>query len=190
MPYNANIPNPGDLLSVSQGDIKNNFSQANTSFGIDHSPFTDQTANAGFHQKVTTLPNTIEPVTAVNPVLYAFQKSNATGLLQFSRGPNNSVPTPITNIQSPVTAIVLAPTAITNVLDCTGLSRLIGNLYAFDSLNPTNVAGPLVIWNGTIFQIGATGNLKVQSTGNVLQIRNNGPSPMNIYWSFALQRLN
>lgn len=52
MPYNPLIPQPGDLLSDSQKDILDNFSQANTTMGINHYPFTDPTANNGKHKVV------------------------------------------------------------------------------------------------------------------------------------------
>lgn len=44
----AFIPNPADNLSVSQNDIKTNFTVANTSFGINHVPFNVAT-NTGKH---------------------------------------------------------------------------------------------------------------------------------------------
>lgn len=51
--YNPSIPNANDLLSVSQGQLKDNFTSANTTFGIDHYTFNDVTANIGFHKQVT-----------------------------------------------------------------------------------------------------------------------------------------
>jgi len=46
------IPLPTDVLSVSQQDIRGNFSQANTSFGVDHYAFNDITAQNGIHKQV------------------------------------------------------------------------------------------------------------------------------------------
>lgn len=51
MAYKANIPAAADLLSVSQGDLLENFSQLNTQFGVDHDALT--TPGDGFHKKVT-----------------------------------------------------------------------------------------------------------------------------------------
>jgi len=45
MVYNPNIPNAGDLLSVSQGQLKTNFTAANTSFSRNHIPFSTATNN-------------------------------------------------------------------------------------------------------------------------------------------------
>lgn len=50
MTYNPNIPQPGDLLSVSQNDIKTNFLSADNSFGTNHYKFSDLTANNGKHK--------------------------------------------------------------------------------------------------------------------------------------------
>lgn len=51
--YNPNIPNPTDLLSISQGQLKGNFNKANSSFGTDHYEFADLTSNNGLHKKTT-----------------------------------------------------------------------------------------------------------------------------------------
>jgi len=50
MVYNPNIPLPTDFLSDSQGDIKANFSAADTIMGIDHFQFSDGTSNKGKHK--------------------------------------------------------------------------------------------------------------------------------------------
>lgn len=57
MTYQPLIPLPSDLLSKSQGDIKNNFTAANTVMGVNHYPFDDATSNKGLHKWVT-MPNT------------------------------------------------------------------------------------------------------------------------------------
>lgn len=49
MPYQPNIPNPTDLLSDSQGDIKTNFQSSNTSFGLNHFAF-DAVSDSGKHK--------------------------------------------------------------------------------------------------------------------------------------------
>lgn len=50
MSFNPNIPQPNDLLSDSQGDILQNFSSSNTSFGVNHYAFDDATVNNGKHK--------------------------------------------------------------------------------------------------------------------------------------------
>ncbi len=60
MSYNPNVPQPTDLLSNSQGQILANFNKANSSFGINHYPFDNGTANNGKH-KFVTIPQAIAP---------------------------------------------------------------------------------------------------------------------------------
>ena len=47
MSFNKNIPQPTDRLSQSQQDLLNNNLQLNTSFGVNHFPFDDLTADNG-----------------------------------------------------------------------------------------------------------------------------------------------
>lgn len=65
MVYKPNIPLPGDNLSVSQGDINNNFLDANASFGVDHYPFDDATLNNGRHKPVHIVKELVNPVPVV-----------------------------------------------------------------------------------------------------------------------------
>lgn len=59
MTYLPGIPLATDLLSVSQGNIKDNFTVANTVMGINHYPFDDGTANQGKHKFVEMLVGTL-----------------------------------------------------------------------------------------------------------------------------------
>lgn len=90
MTYNPNIPAANDLLSVSQGDIQTNFSQANTVVAVDHYEFDNATAaNRGKHKSVV-LPEDAAVATAADegalytkddgtrPALYYRQESNGT----------------------------------------------------------------------------------------------------------------
>lgn len=52
MSYNPAIPAANELISVSQGQIQTNFSQANGIFGNDHYAF-NAPSNAGSHKQVT-----------------------------------------------------------------------------------------------------------------------------------------
>jgi hypothetical protein len=189
-----------------------NFQKANSSFGTDHYPFADMTTNNGFHNQVTTpgyvsTPPTVPvepPVTTTFPIFYGFQPLDAggmtttnLGLLQYSRGPSNAVPTPVTNLQSTAIPIVLVTTGTTNVLDFTGIPRAIGMLYGADLTMPTNVTTFLayVVWNGTIlsvrniFPLGAT--LYAQSAGAILQVVNQTAGTLNnVYWTLDLRRVS
>jgi hypothetical protein len=55
MSFNHNIPKTTDLISVSQGDLLNNFTSMQTIYNTDHYGF-DPVTNLGFHKHLT-LPN-------------------------------------------------------------------------------------------------------------------------------------
>jgi len=80
MTFDPNIPLPGDFLADSQGDIKNNFTSINNSFGRNHTNFSVVT-DAGKHKFVEML-NT-DPVGAapIPPLILGegtlYTKSNA-----------------------------------------------------------------------------------------------------------------
>jgi hypothetical protein len=69
--YQPNIPTGTTPLSIDYVNIQNNFQQLDTSFGVDHLPFSNQTAQNGYHQSVhlnpvsttTTNPPNNQPVT-------------------------------------------------------------------------------------------------------------------------------
>jgi len=50
MTYDPAIPAPADLMSVSQGDLLENFSELNTQFGVNHVEFNDSGADKGKHK--------------------------------------------------------------------------------------------------------------------------------------------
>lgn len=132
MVYQPLIPLPTDLLSTSQGDIKTNFTAANTIFGVDHYAFDNATASKGFHNTVTTplIVGAAHPAAATEAVFYAMQPTANVGLLHFSKAPATNSPAPIPSI---VTTRQSGPVAISllknqgsfgNVLNVAGLARL------------------------------------------------------------------
>jgi hypothetical protein len=201
--YNPAIPQATDLMSVSQGDLLNNFSSANTSFGQDHYAFANLTTNNGKHNQVRTplIVGGIHPTTiAAEPNFYAMQDSANIGVIQYSRGPSNAVPSPVTYFQSPSTPIVLAQNTTTNVLDFTGLPRAMAKLYAYN-LTGGNLTfadnESFVLWNGTTLTVvqnnTSTANLGARSSGNILQLVNGSVivgTMMNIIWTLQLLRLS
>lgn len=199
-----NIPQPGDLLSFSQGQLLSNNAALSSIFGIDHYPFVDTSASQGFHNKVTTplIGGGTHPTTVANPVFYGMTETQVgsslpIGLIEYSRGPNNAVPSPVTTMQSSATAIVLAPTATTNVIDFTGLARCYGMLYAGD-LNSVDVSAPynmvaFVSWTGTVITISLivqpnVAQILPSKLGNILQIKAGTVSVTGLYWTFQLLR--
>jgi hypothetical protein len=203
MPYNPAIPQPADFLNItSQPGLLANFGQLNVSFGVDHYPFSDLTANNGFHNQVTT-PIRVggKPLPTTNPILFAFQDSANIGTLQYSAGtniggpsPDNNVPTPLTSLQSPAAPIILANGATSNILDFTGLPRAYAVATGYN-LDPAFTKGGVayVAWTGTTFLIQnvfAGGTITFQSAVNVLQIKNTSTGPFNqLFWTLQFLRL-
>ncbi len=197
MTYIPTRPTANEDLSDSQPIIQGNFSKADTSFGIDHYSFSNATVNNGKHNQVTTplIVGAAHPTTLANePKIYAMRDSNPVGVINYSRGPSNAVPSPITNRQSTSAAIVLAPGAATNVLNFNGLARAIVTLFAFD-------AGAMVIpsisadifWTGTTFAgispLATT--IQIVSSGTTLQVKNAGADALNnVYWTLRFHRLS
>ena len=204
--YNANIPQPGDFLSVSQQDILNNFTQLNTSFTVDHYAYDDTTANNGKHNKVTTplIVGGSHPITiADEPQFYAMQDSANLGVIQYSRGPSEAVPTPLTRLQSPSTPIALtnsggAPANQTDILDFTGISFAMFTVHA-GNLGPNNPRHAYAIgwWRSSIpafniqYLYQSNSSFNIEASGNILRIRNSSSSNAlnNVYWTLQFERI-
>lgn len=182
---------------VTQPQIRANFQQANTSFGTDHYAFDNLTVNNGFHKQVTTPDQGGDVVTTTNPVLYAKSPYAAIGLIQFSRGPSNAIPSPITFLQSPSSPITLTQNATTNVLNFTGFGPTIATIYAIDTGIPKSVSCTF-LWTGSSFykasaqDSGFTGTLSITTSGNILQVQNSSASAItfnNVYWTLQFLRI-
>jgi hypothetical protein len=203
--FKNTIPQPNDDLSVSQGDLRLNFQSCNTSFGIDHYPFTDLTANDGKHNQVTTpiiTPNAYPTTAASEPKFFAFAESQVgstlpLGALQYSRGPSNAVPTPITFLQSPVLPITLASNTATNIVDFTGLKDCMFMAYATIT-NTTNPLTSTQVASGHYFLPSAVKTIRLVSLtpsgfidgGNgILQYKNTSSGSVDIYWTVQILRI-
>ncbi len=88
MTYNPAIPQPNDLLSDSQGDILQNFSSANTSFGINHYAFDNATVNNGKHKFVGMPVLAAAPTTAAGEGALYFKTAGAGSALFMVRDNN------------------------------------------------------------------------------------------------------
>jgi hypothetical protein len=55
--YQPLIPTGTVDLDVDYQNLQNNFQQLDTSFGVDHLPFSNQTAQNGYHKNVHLVPN-------------------------------------------------------------------------------------------------------------------------------------
>jgi hypothetical protein len=81
MTYNPAIPRSIDNLSVSQGQMLNNFGELNTQFGADHNGFEVGGMNGtGLHDQVTFGTNNVPTLPATPPVLFT-NTTAATGSL-------------------------------------------------------------------------------------------------------------
>jgi len=201
MPSNFDPTWPTGLvnLDVDYQQGNKNSTQLDTTFGIDHYKYSDQTANNGKHNSVTTplIVGSAHPVTAAaEPKFYAMQDSANVGVIQYSRGPSSAVPSPVTTLQSPAAGIVVIAGGTTNVLDFTGLARAVCMLYA-SSLPASPVIAPNytasvaynLSWNGTIFILPANQPLiGITNTGNILQLKSNGGTG-TIFWTLQMLRL-
>lgn len=77
--YNPNIPQPGDLLDVSQADLLKNFGQLDTSFGADHYKFSDPSGNNGFHVQSTYIKQAADPNSVAVGRLLVYSKATGPG---------------------------------------------------------------------------------------------------------------
>lgn len=201
--FNGNIPQPGDELEDSQQDLLNNNLQLDTSFGVDHYNFSDGTANNGKHTEVTTPDQAAHVSTAADePKLYAMRDAATppnVPVIQYSRGGSDAVPTPVTNLQSPATPIILGASGnTTNVLDCAGITRAIFMLYAFDTTATNSRSTTLVFWSGSfkivpLLSDSGAARLTATNTGDILQLKNSTGTPgfalNNVYWTLDMLRL-
>ncbi len=195
--YDPLVPTGFVDLDTDYANLQNNFQQLDDIFGIDHVKYSVIT-NTGFHNKVTTPDQVTAPVTVTNPVMYALQINTNVGLLQYSRGANNAVPTPLTKLYSVSTPIILAgPNASVNVLDLTGVSLAIIRAnavgkFAIGGLQTQQIAD--VYWNGTSFNIinnvAISTNLSWGSTGNILTLKYvSAGGTIDTYWALEIIRI-
>jgi hypothetical protein len=199
MVFLPNIPQPGDFLDDSQNDLLNNNMQLDASFGVDHYAFSNGTSYNGFHNQITSplIVGGVHPTTAVGiPKIYAMQDSANAGVLHYSRGPNDAVPTPLTTLQSQASPITLNNGSNLTIFNFTGLSRSIAMLYAID-YETINVVYPyifsLVMWNGTAIvskDISASAAFSTVSSGSNLIIQNaTGTNMTQLFWTLQFLRM-
>lgn len=174
-----NIPLPNDFLEDSQGDLLGNNQALNSVYGSDHYPYNDDTANSGKHKMVTTPAQSVAPTTTDDPKFFGFQDYSAIGVLQYSKGPNQPLKTPLTTRQSSTAPIVMAENTTIDILDFTGIQQAavvlwFGNyplvpISEFDIsvLNQANI-----VWTGNAFDIKQNFTVPVLAVnnGSILQI--------------------
>lgn len=93
MPYNQSIPQPNDDISVSQGDLLNNFMALYNAFNTNHGDF--NSSEQGQHKLSMYFNQASDPTTAMNQVaLYAKEISGAAHL--FVRNASDATPADLT----------------------------------------------------------------------------------------------
>jgi hypothetical protein len=75
MTYQANVPQPNDLISNSQNDILNNFQAIGTTYPTDHVNF--NAPGTGFHQKVTFNAPLVTDPNLASPKATAYTKASS-----------------------------------------------------------------------------------------------------------------
>ncbi len=200
MAYTRNRPLASDFVSSSQPTLLQNTNGADDSFGVDHYKFSDTTANNGFHNKVTTplIIGSAHPATTTNPIFYAMQDTANIGVIQYSRGPSNAVPTPVTELHSPTIPISLAQDATANILDFTGIQYAIGTVYGFNSgsTEVSEVVGQFVYSfasGAPVFNISVTGSttrFDIVSSSFTLQLKRIASATSNnTFWTLKFHRI-
>lgn len=167
MVYKPLIPLPTDNLSVSQGDIKENFTVANTSFGINHYPFDDATANNGKHKKVS-MPQTTIP-TSVLGELILYNKGVSPGGSSALFMVRDGVPATDTQLTCPeITAPLSTAQGYTFLPGGIILQWGVVTFPPFlNAAQPFNVAFPNACWNMQVSMTGVSGspnNIGIAST--------------------------
>jgi hypothetical protein len=88
MSYNSQIPQPGDIISASQGQLLANFDQLNQKWAVNHYGLDPATANDGKHKFVTLPEQSAAPTTGADEVaIYSKDVGGSTQV--FVRYPND-----------------------------------------------------------------------------------------------------
>jgi hypothetical protein len=81
MTYQPGIPIASDFLATSQGDLLTNFTQLNTQFGVDHTPFNTGSGNGdGTHLQVTINDPLVSDPSPIGDGGVYYTKDNGSGV--------------------------------------------------------------------------------------------------------------
>jgi len=184
--FDPNVPTGLIKFNSDYKNVQNNMQQLDTSFGIDHYLFSDQTANNGFHNKITLplIVGSAHPSTsAAETKIYCMQDSANLGLLDYSRGPNNAPTSPLTSLQSQTAGLTVNAGLTTNVL------------YVRAVTSGKRFGGFFVDWDGSAWATSnnfvSTNSIATSITANILKIKNNDTVPAtNLFWTLQILRVN
>lgn len=184
------MPISGDTLGGTRDRIKTNFQLIKSVFDENH--YTFGLGGQGKHRFVTTPDQITDSITAANePKMYARATSINAGVLQYSRGGSNAIPTPLTSLHSSG-GVVVAPDASTPVLNFAGMPRAMAMVYAFDTSSAKRGLA-YVWWNGATLRVenlvSTASQIQALFSGTTLNLRNADlVNPMTIYWTLDLKR--
>jgi hypothetical protein len=148
MAYNNNIPQPGDNLSTSQGQILSNFFSANSIFGKNHYAFNDTSGNAGFHSTITLVEQT-SPLAPLADQIAIYAQANATsGKTRLFMQQENT--------GGVIQMSTVDPTNTPSANGCSGQTFLPGTsagayLFQFGSATWNNISGTVTVTFSTAF---------------------------------------
>lgn len=199
MTFQADIPKSTDRFDLSTNDLLNNNIALNNVFAVDHYALIDKTVNNGKHNTITTplIVGSKHPNTqAGENKIYAMQDSANLGVLHYSRGEENALPTPLTCIQSPSTPQTIAGGGTLNIFDFTGIKRALCTLYIGNFIG-ANTSGEFIIrrfkdtLDGDRIPFFTSPSVfTIPFDANILIIRNNTVSAMNnVYWTLQFLRI-
>lgn len=160
MTYNPNLPQATDYIDESQPELLVNFQQLNTLYDLDHYAFNDGTANVGLHQKITSPDQAAHVTTTTHPILYGYEPTANIGDLQWSRGPSNAVPTPLTSLHGNV-ANLGGSGSPTTILDFTGMGDCLATLTlsALEGGGKLLRSAPIAFDGTSVFSSGGGGTI-------------------------------
>ena len=177
MTYNANIPQPTQLISVSQGQLLDNFGQLNTQFGVDHVAFNTGSGNGDGHHKQATFDASVTPSTptGTQSVLYP---QTVGGLIQLFFQ-NATTTTQLTGAASVVSnpGYVFLPGGL---IMKWGSGAVTGSPVAFSPVFPTAAFAMVVVGTSTLY----TGGFVVSalSAGSYTVSRTSGSGSTGYYY--------
>lgn len=149
MTFTPGIPLATDFIDESQPVIAANFTELDAVFDVDHYKYSDATGDKGKHRTVTTPAESVHPTTAADePVLYAYEDYAAAGVLQYSRGGSDAVPTPVTALHGSIASLISGAGNAVTILDLTGMTRFFGQLFI---MQDSGVASTACAWYPIFF---------------------------------------
>jgi hypothetical protein len=186
MTYKPGIPLPTDRPSVSQNDLKNNFTALNNIFKINHYEYDWGTVgDRGKHRYVTYVTQL-----AVDPVAGASEWITYAGNAPFTVG--NSVPYIANNAKKYSLPIIVNPPDVltiignTTIIDLAGYPNMIGIAFAYDTGTPDRTCLEVFNYIGGI--VTSSNGFAPLSSGSIEYFLGLG-SKLQVHTSLAINKI-